>query len=74
MKKFNAPMLHIGGPAPASVKELRGAINDILRTPLSYKVDNPTKVQALQTLSAGSSVVVEGTTISNCNFSNGASK
>lgn len=60
--EINAPMISIGANKDA-VREVRGAINDILRTP---HVDNNTKVEALRALNTA--CAVSNTTLSNLNL------
>lgn len=61
-KNRTAPVISIGASVSA-VKEARGAINDILRTP---NVDNSTKTEALRALST--LCAVNNTMITNSNF------
>jgi hypothetical protein len=55
-------MVHIGA-SPEAVKAARQAILDILKVPY---VDNKVKAEALRTFTKV--CAVEGSTISNCNF------
>lgn len=65
---MKSPMISIGASKEA-VREARGAINDILRTP---HVDNDTKAEALRALTTLCNV--NGTTITNCHLTNNGSK